>query len=602
MSRDLLLPKNRSELNVLITAACVATVVCFAAQHLAAAEGPAPTVETDPASPLGTTGLTANGRVNPHTLPTKYHFEYGTTAEYNLKTAEHALPPRLAAYYHESWDQGLDGWKGGMSGTDLVHHAEGGDSRGFVRFSEPSGNDPNHVDGIGTLHLSQYFYPATHPGNDGLQAFWGGGQPDLRDARVRIHVRGNHWVPNGSECVWWTQSDNDVAQQLTPNWRRANWAYTGFSLNDFLESGKWEKVEYRLDNSSHAWTYGGNNLAQNRPNYVYGSINDALGHLSCDFFHLLAFVDPNKTPEGSIDFDEFEVAYRNYSLLLPSNGGNLVSGPAGSTDDLANLTDGWRNGSGKMWHSAPDPKAPLEFTWSFTNPVTIQTVQIHQHSEWPIREVEVAVSADGQDWKPLLKKSLPEISPGGPNFAFLLERKLNATARQVRVRILSGYKPLHWGLGEIEIFGTGAVMQTDDDWYHVNLDLADLKPRETYHYRLVATSSAGTTRGPDQAFTLPADTRPHVVTGAAGRVRQASAKVEGRLNPLGKRTQFYFEFGPDKNYGAKTAPQYGGVQITPRTAFATLSGLTAGALYHYRLVAVNETGTSYGADATFTAR
>lgn len=602
MSRELLNQTVHTSALFAMAAACATAVVWFAAEGLAATEGTAPTVETHPASALGTTGLTANGRVNPHTLPTKYHFEYGTTANYGSKTAEHALPPRLAAFYLETWDYGLDGWKGGMSGTDLVHHAEGGASRGFVRFSEPSGNDPNHVDGIGTLHLSKYFYPGTHPSDSGLPAFWGGGDPDLRDARVKIQVRGNQWVPNGSECVWWTQSDNEIAQQLTPNWRRANWAYTGFSLNDFLNSGKWEKVEYRLHNSSHTWTYGGNNLAQNRPNYVYGSINNALGHLSCDFFHLLAFVDPNKLPEGSIDFDEFEVAYRNYSLLLPSNGGKLVSGPPGSKDDLANLTDGWRNGAGHLWQSAANPTAPLEFTYSFANPVTIQTVQIHQHSEWPSQEVEVLVSDDGQNWKPLVKKVLPEKSPGGPNFAFLLERGLKAAARQVRVRILSGYKPQHWGLGEIEMFGTGAVMQTDDDWYHVNLDVGDLKPGETYHYRLVATSSAGTTRGPDQTFTLPADTRPHVVTGAASRIREASAKVEGRLNPLGKATQFYFEYGPEKSYGEKTAPQYGGVQITPRSAFATLSGLKPGTEYHYRLVGVNETGTSYGADATFTAK
>jgi hypothetical protein len=435
-----------------------------------------------------------------------------------------------------------------------------------------------------------------------VQAYWGGGDPDLRDAKVKIHVRGNKWVANGSECVWWTQSDNDIALQRTPNWRRANWAYTGFSLNDFLESGKWEMVEYRLNNSSRDWTYGGNNLAQARPNYSYAPINDSLGRLSCDFFHLLAFVDPQKLPEGSIDFDDFELAYRNYSLLLPSNGGKLLSSPADAPDNAATLTDGWRNGAGRTWRSAANPSEPLEFTYSFANPVTIGAVQIHQHADWPSRQVEVLVSEEGESWKPLLKKELPENSPAGPNFAFLLERGLSTAARQVRVRILSGYKLEHWGLGEIEIFGTGAVMQTDNDWYSVNQDITGLKPGETYHYRLIATSSAGTTHGADQAFTLPADSRPHVVTGLATRIRNGSAKIEGRLNPLGKKTEFYFEYGPDTGYGQKTSVQYGGMQITPRSSFALLTGLTPGKTYHYRLVAVNETGTSHGADASFTAR
>ena len=35
---------------------------------------------------------------------------------------------------------------------------------------------------------------------------------------------------------------------------------------------------------------------------------------------------------------------------------------------------------------------------------------------------------------------------------------------------------------------------------------------------------------------------------------------------------------------------------------AATPDLKAGAVYHYRLVATNETGTSHGADATFTAK
>lgn len=553
-------------------------------------------VETRPASLVGLTALSVNGRIQPHGAPATYFFEYGPTAEYGRKTAEFPLPPQLAAYYHESWDKDLAGWSGGMNGQDLTYHAKDGAAGGFVRFSEPSGDDPNHVDGIGTLHLSSYFYPATHPGPGNLLASWGGGDPDLRDARVRIAVRGQQWVANGAEVVWWTQSDNDITQQFTPNWRRANWAYTGFSLNDFLQSGKWEQVEYRLTNDTHAWTYGGNNLAQARPNYAYWPINDSLAHLSCDFFHLSAFVNPEKRPTGAIDFDEFEVAYRNYSLTWPGNGGSLIELAVGSDDDPGALTDGWRHGKGRQWASGEKPFAPVEITYEFANPVTIESVQLHQHTEWPAKEVEILISEDGKSWDRLLRKELPENHPAGPNFAFLLERGLKARAKQAAVRIISGYKPQRWGLGEIEFFGKGAVMQTDGDWYHVNLDISDLRPGETCHYRLVAKTEAGMTAGSDQAFTMPADTKPHVVTGAASRIQKDSAKVEGRLNPLGKKTQFHFEYGRDATYGQKTEPQYGGLQVTPRTAFATLTGLAPGTEYHYRLVGTNETGTSVGAN------
>ena len=55
--------------------------------------------------------------------------------------------------------------------------------------------------------------------------------------------------------------------------------------------------------------------------------------------------------------------------------------------------------------------------------------------------------------------------------------------------------------------------------------------------------------------------------------------------------QFYFDYGPDANYGSKTPLAYGGLQITPRTSFANLAGLTPDTEYHYRLVGTNEKGT-----------
>ncbi len=564
MSHGFLHPLVNMSALAALSAVCSAAIAILACGKLAAAEGRVPTIEEHVASPLGMTGLTANGRIYPHKLPTNYHFEYGPTVAYGSQTTAQPLPPRLAAFYRESWDRGLAGWSGGMDGKGLVHLAEGGASQGFVRFTEPSGNDPNHVDGIGTLHLASYFYPATHPSGAGVQAYWGGGDPDLRDARVKIQVRGNKWVPNGSECVWWNTKRQRIALKPHSSLAKGQLGLHRFQPQRFprlWQVGKGRvPAEEQLPRLDLRSKQSGPGPAQLR----LCPINDSLGRLSCDFFHLLAFVDPQKPPEGSIDFDEFELAYRNYSLLLPSNGGKLLSSPADSPDDVATLTDGWRNGAGRMWRSAPQPTAPLEFTYAFADPVTIQTIQIHQHSDWPSRQVEVLVSDDGESWKPLLKKELPENSPAGPNFTFLLERGISAAARQVQVRILSGYKPERWGLGEIEIFGTGAVMQTDDDWYYVNQDITGLESGKTYHFRLIATSSAGTTHGADQAFTLPADSRPHVVTGLATRIRNGSARVEGRLNPLGKKTEFYFEYGPDTNYGQKTSPQYGGLQITPR--------------------------------------
>src|SRR5262249_31497684 len=155
--------------------------------------------------------------------------------------------------------------------------------------------------------------------------FLAAGDPDLRDAKVSVSVRGNRWVPNGTELVWWTQSQSNIEVLNGPGWRHANWAHTGHSLTGALLSGKWGKVTYQLRNDADEWSYAGNNRAQpHAERYSYWPINDAQAHVNLDFFHMLVFVDPKTPPRGSIDFDEFQLTYRNYSLVLPTNGGKLL--------------------------------------------------------------------------------------------------------------------------------------------------------------------------------------------------------------------------------------------------------------------------------------
>ena len=591
---------TRRQFNSLIlsVAACCGVLMTLRAST---AEDLAPTVETRPPTLLGITGLTLNGRIHPHGLPTTYHFECGPTEQYGQQTVEQPLPPQLAAHYHETWDEGWNGW---MSWDSRMQHFEdGGASGGHIRYQSIQQDDHNHDDGIGTVHLAKFMYPG--PFAPIPSAYLAAGDPDFRDAMIRIAVRGNQWQPNGTELMWWSQSQSNIevnpdSKTLGPGWIHANWCYTGHNLTDLLRSGRWERCEYRLTNDSHAWSYCGN--APGRTGYRYWQIDETQRHLNIDFFHMVVFVDPKNRPTGSIDFDELEVVYRNASLLFAGNGGRLVSAPSGSEDDSAALTDGWRHGAGRMWRSAKNPTEPLEFVYAFGNPVTIQSVQIHQHPDCPSKEVEVLVSGDGHSWKSLVRGELPDKDPAGPNFAFLLKRGLNASARQAKVRILSGYNAEHWGLGEIEMFGTGAVVRTDNDWYHVNRDITGLQPGQTYHLRLVAANDAGVTKGNDQAITIPSDTKPHVITVPASRIQADSARVGGRLNPLGKKADFHFEYGVDANYGQQTEPQYGGLQITPRTALATLTGLKPNTTYHYRLVGVNDTGTSYGEDAIFTTK
>jgi phosphodiesterase/alkaline phosphatase D-like protein len=169
----------------------------------------------------------------------------------------------------------------------------------------------------------------------------------------------------------------------------------------------------------------------------------------------------------------------------------------------------------------------------------------------------------------------------------------------LKVLIKSGYNAQHWGLGEIEVFGSGADMLPDDDVYFVNTDLANLQPGTLYHYRLVAIQDGKTYAGEDHTFQTPQTKVPLCETGAATRITASSVKLDGRLNPLGQAARFYFEYGLDTTYGQKTAAVSGGEQIVPRLVFTTLMGLKPGTTYHYRLAGVNSSGTNYGEDRTF---
>ncbi|MBI3468400.1 MAG: hypothetical protein HY000_35815, partial [Planctomycetes bacterium] len=465
----------------------------------------------------------------------------------------------------------------------------GGAAGGFVRFAEPSNHDHNHDSGIGTVHLTKYLYPGTHPPS----LYLGGGDPDFRDAKITVSVRGQNWKPNGTELLWWTQSQTNPEPISRADWIRPNWAYTGFLLTDYLADGQWHKAEYRLRNDSSDWSYTGG-----RGGYQYGSIDFCQEHLNIDLFHMVAFVDTQNPPTGAIDFDELTIAYRNKSLVFPSNGGKLEKAPTGG-EDPARLTDGWRNGTDRTWRSAANPSGPLELVYAFAKPVTVEVVQIHQNRDWPAKDVDVLTSTDGTEYKRLVQKTLPEKHEHGPNWMFTVDRGLSAPAGWLKVVIKSGYRVEHWGLGELEVFGTGADMLPDDDLYFVNTDLVNLQPGTTYHYRLVAIQEGKTYPGEDHTFATPLTKQPLCETGGASRITPTSAKLDGRLNPLGETAQFYFEYGLDTTYGQKTAPASAGQQIAPRLVFATLASLKPATTYHYRLVGVNASGTSYGSDGTF---
>ncbi len=106
----------------------------------------------------------------------------------------------------------------------------------------------------------------------------------------------------------------------------------------------------------------------------------------------------------------------------------------------------------------------------------------------------------------------------------------------------------------------------------VSVQLSNLRPDTTYHYRLVAINGlAGENLGsvscqilggqevvsPDHTFTTSLPLAPVVDTGVASEVSQNSASVSGTVDPGGSQAFYEFDLGTDTTYGSRVFGEVG---------------------------------------------
>ena len=137
----------------------------------------------------------------------------------------------------------------------------------------------------------------------------------------------------------------------------------------------------------------------------------------------------------------------------------------------------------------------------------------------------------------------------------------------------------------------------------VHAEVCGLNPVTVYHFRLVATNGAGTSRAGDrQAETLPS---PPTISGeVATAVHSDTAVLHTLINPGGGHTSYHFEYGPAP-CSSEPDPCSSTPEVEIGTGFADLSaqvkvgGLDATTTYHWRVVAKNITTTTDGEEETF---
>ena len=141
--------------------------------------------------------------------------------------------------------------------------------------------------------------------------------------------------------------------------------------------------------------------------------------------------------------------------------------------------------------------------------------------------------------------------------------------------------------------GTGPVAVS------ASLGLPSLSENTTYHFRIVATSAGGTSKGSDETLkTLP--NPPTVVTKAASAVAQTTATVNATVNPNGGEiSECKVEYGTTNAYGSSAScSSLPGSGSSPVAVSAPVGGLSPNTTYHFRISATSPGGTGKGADET----
>lgn len=134
-------------------------------------------------------------------------------------------------------------------------------------------------------------------------------------------------------------------------------------------------------------------------------------------------------------------------------------------------------------------------------------------------------------------------------------------------------------------------------------NLTGLLPNTTYHFRLVAQNSGGTTPSADRTFTTPpSGPAPPVAVANAPTQTAGGFDLQGAINPNGVDTSYHFEFGPTIAYGANLPATDAdiGAGSSAVNVFQEVTGLSPNTTYHYRIVAANAEGPGTSADRAFT--
>ena len=271
---------------------------------------------------------------------------------------------------------------------------------------------------------------------------------------------------------------------------------------------------------------------------------------------------------------------------------------------------------GSTLQSADGVAAKWRFEYGLTTTYTLSTTEqtstsfpalaeaaigeLEPNAEYDCRLVASDVYGTTEGLRGTFKtEAIPPVAAGEP--ATLVATR--AATLVGRINPKNSPTTFHFDYGESEGYGQSTPAETAGSGLKesvVGRRVEGLRPGTTYHFRVVATNEQGMTEyGPDETFMTANENAPAVQTEPASSVTQTTATASGTVDPEGYPTTYTLEIGTSTAYGTQIAGSVGSGG-EPVAISIPLQGLVAGTTYHYRFVAVNANGTSYGADQAFT--
>ena len=141
--------------------------------------------------------------------------------------------------------------------------------------------------------------------------------------------------------------------------------------------------------------------------------------------------------------------------------------------------------------------------------------------------------------------------------------------------------------------------------HSVSLPVSGLLPGTEYHFELIVSYGAGQmASGGPQTFTTPPAAEPAVSTLAASGLETTEATLNGKVDPEGgAEAEYSFEWGAGSSGAYEHTTKVASLPSdgAEHQVSATVTGLTPGSEYHFRLVAKNKLGSVQGNDLIFMA-